>query len=210
MKSMQSKAREHMASAERGYSRKPIVSVPEAARLMAQLPDRQSLLAWKLGFHYFVSSAEAARVTSESFFRDSNGLPCGLFLPGAGSASDPGWYIPIKPQDRALVSLLLPDSGPLFPADPFKNFVLFAQTSGIGLSSNSIKDSCLAYACASGLYHTEALPLAGISTDILRRSWSRSVTKKQARQFWNLKPNLRRVGRLPWNAPARARRRAQA
>jgi hypothetical protein len=184
-----------------------LLPVTDLARLMERAPDKRTLLSWKLGFHYFISSAEAGRVTAENFSRDANGLPCSLFLPGKGTAAEPGWYIPIKPQDRALISMLLPNSGPLFPADSFKKLILLARSSGIRLSSNSIKESCLTYACASGLYHTEALPLAGISTGILRRSRSRSVTKWQARRFWKLSPDLRRVRRLPWTAPTQARRR---
>ena len=210
MKPMQLRAREHMSNAARGYSRKLIVSVPEAARLMADVPDRESLLAWKLGFHYFTSSAEASGLAAESFSRDANGLPCGFFLPGKGSSAEPGWYIPIKPQDRALVSMLLPDSGPLFPADPFKKLRLLADSGGIRLTAGSIKESCLVYACASGLYHPAALPLAGIPAGALHRKGSQAPTMRRARQFWKLKPDLRRVRRLPWNAPARLGRRAQA
>jgi hypothetical protein len=184
-----------------------LLPVADVARLMDRAPDKRTLLSWKLGFHYFISCTEAARIHAESFSRDANGLPCGLFLHGKGTAAKFGWYIPIKLQDRALLSMLLPDSGPLFPADPFEKLVLLARSTGIGLSSNSMNESCLTYACASGLYDAKALPLAGISTGSLRRIRSRSVTRRQAGRFWKLSPDLRRVRRLPWTAPTRARRR---
>jgi hypothetical protein len=187
-----------------------LLPVADVARLMNRAPDKRTLLSWKLGFHYHISSAEAAHITADSFSRDANGLPCGLFLRGKGSTAESGWYIPIKPQDRALVSMLLPESGPLFPADPFKKLRLLAQSGGIRLTASSLKESCLAYARASGLYHPAALPLAGIPAGALHRKRSRTLSRRRARQFWKLTPELGRVRCLPWKAPARSKRRARA
>ena len=159
--------------------------------------DHDMLLAWKLGFHYFTSAAEAGRLGAEHVVW-KNSRPVEFFIPPRAGAPRWGWYVPIRSQDQPLLRILLPKQGPVFKSkDPYGRLVRLAASHGIQLTRRALREACLTYAMASGLFHQEVAALARIRPDRIRRHFMLQVTRANSRQFWALAPDLQWVATLP-------------
>jgi hypothetical protein len=177
----------------------PTPSPAEAALLLKCASDRELLLAWKLGFHYCISAPEASRLNASDVLYEDHGLPHAFRIPTDDRiAAADGWYVPIKPQDRPLMKVLIPRSGRLFRSKaPFDRLIRLAQSMGIQLYRRSFRQAALMYALASGFYHDQAAELARLQQPLRPRFLFCPVAKAEAQTFCSLGIDPGEAAKLP-------------
>jgi hypothetical protein len=172
-----------------------IISNNGVAWLLSQCHDQESLLAWVLGFRYSASGPETRGLQKDAVVLE-NGMPVAFFLPRG--ADGRGWYIPIRPDDRALLQILIPPSGYWFStSDPLRRLSDLAARRNINLTPVTVGATCVAFAEASADYHAADGELGQFKLTAGYRNFGSLVSPLKARKYWALTVPLRCAAALP-------------
>lgn len=183
---------------EVNHTKGEVFAVGLLIRLLTLCFDQECVLALFLVTHNFCRQEEVEKLLGEHFLRDAAGLPYEIRIPAEVSKTDEPRPIPIEPEHRELIKLLVPLAGPLFKfKGPFRRIQSLAKRFKIALPMNCFRHSCVSYTVAAGMTPEVAQKRAGHDKNNQKRHYLIAVPQPDGQRYRAIRFDLDWVRGLP-------------
>lgn len=180
------------------HTKGEVLAVGLLIRLLHLCFDQECVLALFLVTHNFCRQEEVEKLLGEHFLRDAAGLPYEIRIPAEVSKTKELRSIPIEPEHRELLKLLVPPAGPLFQfKGPFRRIQSLAKRFKIALPINCFRHSCVSYMVAAGMTPEVAQKRAGHDEDNQERHYLIAVPQPEGQRYRAIRFDVDWIRGLP-------------